>query len=243
MKKVYLSPSKQPANIYYDRKHTEELVMNWIVDAMVSFLSKYDVQVLRGGKDQDLVSRATEANREQVDYYFAIHSNAGGGVGCEVFYQVGVDKSADVKTKSKSYANKVNTELSAITPLMTKVGDRGIKFKTLLDGRDWNNELRNTKVPANLVEIEFHDTKAGSEWILNNIQLIAETMSKSIVEMLGVTLKPMIPVDDFFFVQTGAFKTLADAEIEAAKIAKSIGKEVGVKYGSKFALKWIKGIK
>ena len=100
--------------------------------------------------------------------------------------------------------------------------------------------------PANLVEVEFHDTEAGHKWILDNLQLIGETLGKSIVDIFNLKLKPvvpMLPIDHFYYVQTGAFKTLAEAESEARKIASLTKKEIGIKLGSKHALKWIKGVK
>lgn len=246
MVKIYLSPSTQPRNIYWDKKHNEEQVMNWVTDHLVNFLRKYDVEVIRGAKDVPTTERIKRANSLKVDYYLSIHSNAAGGRGCETFYQVGSNHTAVVKARSKDYAHRLNTDLAKITTTNTNVGDRGIKFKTLTNGRDGNHELRGVLFPANLVEVEFHDTEAGHRWILDNLQLIGETMAKSMVDMFNLKLKPVapiIPADEFFFVQTGAYKTLAEAEVEAKKVATLTKQEVGIKYGSKHALRWVKGIK
>jgi len=246
MKKIYLSPSKQPHNIFFDKKTSEEFAMNKVTDYLVTFLKNYEVEVIRGGKTTSIENRIVEANRLKPDYYLSIHSNAGGGLGCETFYQVGSNHSATVRSKSAAYAKKLNDDFSKITVTNTRPGDRGIKWKKLPDGRDWNMELRGVTVPANLIEVEFHDTVAGGTWILNNFKLIGETIGKILVEMFSLKLKPVeptIPVDDYYFVQTAAFKTLAEAEVEAKMLAKSLGREIGVKYGSKHALKWIKGIK
>lgn len=246
MTKVYLSPSTQPRNMYFDKVHNEEQVMNWVTDALVEFLSKYEIDVMRGAMNIPTTDRIKKANELKVDYYLSLHSNAAGGRGCETFYQVGSNHSAIVKERSKRYAEKLNGDFSKITTTNINPGDRGIKFKKLINGQDHNHELRGVLFPANLIEIEFHDTEAGSKWILANIKLIGETIGKSLVEMFSLKLKPIepsIPADDFYFVQTGAYKTLAEAAAAATNISKVTGKEVGIKYGSKFALKWIKGIK
>lgn len=246
MIKIYLSPSTQPRNIFWDKKHNEEQVMNWVTDYLVEFLNKYNVEVIRGAKDVPTTERIKRANSLKVDYYLSIHSNAAGGRGCETFYQVGINHSSSVKSRSKDYALKLNNDMSNITITNTNPGDRGIKFKTLTNKQDGNHELRGVMFPANLVEVEFHDTEVGYKWILDNLQLIGETLGKSIVDIFNLKLKPVIPtlpVDHFYFVQTGAYKTLADAELEAKKIASYVKQEVGIKYGNKNALRWIKGIK
>lgn len=220
--------------------------MNWVTDYLVAFLRKYDVEVIRGAKDVPTTERIKRANALKVDYYLSIHSNAAGGRGCETFYQIGSNHTAVVKARSKDFAHRLNTDLAKITTTNTNVGDRGIKARTLTNGQDGNHELRGVLFPANLVEVEFHDTELGHRWILDNLQLIGETMGKSIVDMFSLKLKPVapsIPADEFFFVQTGAYKTLAEAEAEAKKIASVTKQEVGIKYGSKHALRWIKGIK
>lgn len=64
--------------------------------------------------------------------------------------------------------------------------------------------------------------------------------------MFNLKLKPVtpiIPADEFYFVQTSAYKILSEAETEAKKSTSVTKREVGIKYGSKHALHWIKGIK
>lgn len=249
MIKIYLSPSTQPHNMYWDKKHNEEQVMNNVTDALVDFLSRYDVEVIRGSIDLDTYKRIQQANQLKVDYYLALHSNAGGGLGCETFYQVGVNHSAVIKANSKNYAEKLNRDFATITPTNNRESDRGAQWKKQSDGRDWNHELRGVIVPANLIEIEFHDSEVGSTWILANINKIGQRIGRSIVDIFDLKSKndvpnvPTIPADDYYFVQTGAYKTLQEAEVEASKIAKITGNGVGVKYGNKNSLKWIKSVK
>lgn len=243
MIQIYLSPSTQNKNIYYDKFHTEEQVMNMITDKIEQILSQFTVVVYRGHRDLPTTERVLIANQLEVDYYLTIHSNAGGGKGCEVFYQVGTNHEAHVNLKSKDYAAKLNRDFSSITLLNSNELDRGIKFKKFSDGRDYNHELRSLMIPANLIEVEFHDTKEGCQWILDNIDLIALKIAESIVSIFSLKRKEIIPEDDYFYVQTGAYKSLAEAELEAKKISNLSGQSVGIKFGDKNSLKWIKSVK
>jgi len=239
---IYLSPSKQPRNIYFDKKTTEEYGMNKITDYLVEYLKPYIVDVIRGGKSVEVSDRIVEANKLKPDYYLSLHSNAGGGSGCETFYQVGNNHSTDVRNKSKAYAGKLNFDFSDITTTNGKDGDRGIKYKQLSDGRDYNGELRNVSCPANLIEVEFHDTVAGGTWLLNNHKNIGYKIGAIMVDMFSLKLKPTTPIDFYYYVQTGAYPTLAEAEVEALKVTTAIQQVAGIKYGNKNNMDWIKSV-
>ena len=250
MIKIYLSPSTQPHNLYYDKKHNEEQVMNQVTDALVAALSNFEVEVIRGSKESTTYDRLRQANQRGVDYYLAIHSNAGGGRGCETFYQAGINATPLVKARSKTYAEKINRDFAAITPSNTATVDRGAKVRLQSDGRDWNHELRVCTAPTNLIELDFHDNQAGAQWLIANTVKAGQTLAKSIVDLFDLKPKekptpepePTIPADHYFFVQTGAYKTLKEAEDEAKRVAILTKKSVGIKYGDKNALKWIKGV-
>jgi len=49
-------------------------------------------------------------------------------------------------------------------------------------------ELNNSRAPAVLVEIAYHDNASDAEWIKNNLQAIAENLSQSVADYFGVTL-------------------------------------------------------
>jgi N-acetylmuramoyl-L-alanine amidase len=53
--------------------------------------------------------------------------------------------------------------------------------------------LVNTKAPAALVEIEFHDSIEGATWIVNNKAAIAEAIAKGVCDFLGVQFKKPEP--------------------------------------------------
>jgi hypothetical protein len=199
MKKLYISPSTQYANIYYDRIHNERQVMEEVAKLLVQKLSLYQVEVImRTAAEKPAAARPIEANALGVDYYIELHTNAYdtiNGRGCETYYQVGIDKTEQVKTLSRAFAIQVNNQISAITTSNTNAGDRGIKARVITTGinkgKDANGELRGCNMPAILCEIEFHDTKIGCTWILNNINGIAVALTKGIVSQMGLVLKPV----------------------------------------------------
>lgn len=195
MKKIYISPSNQTANIYADGIHNEGAVMENIARLLVDRLFRYDVTpILDTAKS--IEDRLKEANALKVDYYLILHTNAfnrSEGRGCETYYQVGVDNTATVNRLSKEFATKVNDEISAITTSALNAGDRGIKPWQQGDGRDWLEELRENNNPAAYCEIEYHDTQIGSAWILANPNQIADALCRAVVNQMQLTLKVVVP--------------------------------------------------
>ncbi len=47
-------------------------------------------------------------------------------------------------------------------------------------------ELRRTKIPAVLVEVAYHDNTEDANWIISSIEEIAENLSLSLADVLGV---------------------------------------------------------
>lgn len=167
MSKVYLSPSNQTQNIGYGNYGTEKSRMIQVAEVVQKELvKKFEVKMAQ--YESDLSTRATESNKWGSDVYVAIHSNAGGGEGCEVY--------AFSKTsKGNTLANLIYKRLEAITPSK----DRGVKYNSLY-------ETRVPAAPACLIEIIFHDDKEDAEWLINNIELVGKEIAKGIYEYFGV---------------------------------------------------------
>ncbi len=47
-------------------------------------------------------------------------------------------------------------------------------------------ELNNTRAPAVLVELAYHDNWEDANWIINNIELIAQTLVRALTEYFGI---------------------------------------------------------
>lgn len=167
MYKVYLSPSNQTQNIGYGNYGTEKSRMIQIAEVVQRELLK-EFEVKMAQYESNLSTRALESNKWGADVYVAMHTNAGGGRGCEVY--------AYSKTsKGNILAIKIYNKVSAITPS----ADRGVKYNSLY-------ETKAPVAPACLIEIIFHDNKEDAEWLMANIELIGKEIAKGIYEYFGV---------------------------------------------------------
>ena len=126
----------------------------------------YDVRI--ASLDESLAERASSANSWKANIYVSLHSNAGGGRGCEVYAYSRVAAGAKI-------ARLIYDRLEKITPS----ADRGVKYNSSF------YELRATEAPACLVEIAFHDNLDDANFIINNIELIGEEIAKGIKEYFG----------------------------------------------------------
>ena len=169
MPSIYVSPSTQEANSGAGNYRSEELVMNRVADVLEPILKAHGIMCYRNNPDWNLYQVVADSNLKNPDVHFAIHSNAGGGRGCEVFaYAPGGD--------GERLARAVYAEIEPMTPTT----DRGVKFNERL------YELRATNAPAALIEIAFHDNFEDATWILNNIQPIGEALARGILNYFGI---------------------------------------------------------
>ena len=76
MPTVFLSPSTQEYNAYYDGAGSEEYYMNRIADAMVPDLEASGITVLRNSTSDTAVTSAQKSNAGNAEFHLAIHSNA-----------------------------------------------------------------------------------------------------------------------------------------------------------------------
>lgn len=213
MPKVYISPSTQENNIGVGNYGTEERRMNQIADKVVPLLQYNGFTVYRNSPSMSLQQVVADSNRRNVDAHIAIHSNAGGGRGTEVFY---------TSDRGKPLASSLYKYAEPLTP--TK--DRGIKHTDRL------YELNRTKAAAALIEVAFHDNRDDAEFILNNMDAIAEAIARGICDYFNVGFKkpqpqkpPQEETGKLFKVQVGAFSEKDNAE-RLAKELKSKGYNV-----------------
>jgi N-acetylmuramoyl-L-alanine amidase len=212
-KKVYLSPSTQEDNIGAGNYGTEEIRMNQITDVVAYHLTRLGIVVYRNDPHMTLRRVVEDSNNKDVDFHLAIHSNAGGGRGCEVFcYKAGEAGEAE--------AWKIYHELSAITP----TADRGVKqgYNYYGDGIHMY-EVAYTNAIAVLVEVEFHDNVGGATWIVNNIEQIGIALAKGVLSSLGMSYVPLSPPTSktFYRVMCGSFAKRENAEKRVEELKKA----------------------
>ncbi len=188
MKRIYISPSSQEHNLGIGPFGTEEVEMNKIADVLIPMLThdgRFDIK--RNTPDMTVNQMAKDSNTFKADLHIALHSNAGGGVGTEVY----------------AYAPKTNSERLAqalykqIAPLSRGV-DRGIKYNPMLI--EVGDRVSATSA---LIELGFHDNARDAEWIVRSTASIAEAVYRGICDYYGYEYRALageepafVPADD-----------------------------------------------
>lgn len=144
---IYLSPSTQENNMYVTGSGSEEYWMNRLADAMIPYLNSCGIRYKRNTPDMTAGSSIRQANQGWYDFYLALHSNAAGegsygtARGIIAFYY-------PTSTQGQRAAQIFVNNLRGIYPLPDKVNTRPT---TSL------GEVRDSKFPAVLLEIGYHD--------------------------------------------------------------------------------------
>ncbi len=208
--KIYLSPSKQPHNLYTGIRTNEQEQMEQLAVYVQEGLESYKgIQVKIATSSKALQDRAIEAKEWGADLYIALHSNAGSVTarGAVCFYH------QDSK-QSKHIAEYIINRLNTVTPH----GSNRYKqlFKGVLNVEGFNLfEVRKPfeygVVPV-LIEVDFHDNPITAKYIVENKPTIGRAIVKAIAWSNNLELKVPEPVKTYYRVQVGAFVKYANAE-------------------------------
>ena len=173
---IYLSPSTQEGNRYVTGSGTEEQWMNRIADAMIPYLNASGIRYTRNTPRMTAGSSIRQANQGYYDFYLAIHSNAagpgnyGGERGVIAFYY---PASSQGQRAAQIFANN----LADIYPEPSRVYTRAT---TTL------GEVRDSRFPAVLLEIGYHDNWEDAHWIESNVTEIARTLVLSLTDYFDI---------------------------------------------------------
>ena len=176
MPKIFLSPSTQQYNAYINGAGSEEDIMNRLADAMEPLLLANGIQYARNDPNGTAADAIRLGNSGSYDFYLALHSNASGSGsegqnrGIIAFYYPG-------STKGERAANLFADSLREIYPLPNQVTTRST---TSL------GEVRQTKAPAVLLEIGYHDNPADADWITGHLDLLAQTLTRALTDYFGI---------------------------------------------------------
>lgn len=171
----------------------KELNLN-ITLACCDELKRHDVDVVMGRtKDVDAHSSdiIKKCNSSGAELAVDIHNNAGGGDGVEVFYTIGGGT-------GKTLASNILNEIVAIGQ-----NSRGIKTKKGSSGKDYYYFIRETAMPAVIVECAFIDNKTDIKIIDTAAEQkkMGVAIAKGVLKTLGIIYKTQssdssITVDD-----------------------------------------------
>ena len=172
---LFLSPSPQENNLSVTGG-SEEYWMNRLADEVQPYLRASGVNVTRNDPAGTAVTAIRLSNRGNYDFHLALHSNAapagryGTARGSIAFYYPG-------SSGGLAMANILVDNLRPIYPLPDLV--RAEPSTTI-------GELRQTRAPAVLLELAYHDNESDANWITENLPGIARAIALSVTEYFGL---------------------------------------------------------
>lgn len=176
MPTIYLSPSTQEFNPYYDGNGNEEYYMNLIADAMIPYLDATGINYVRNTPQMTAASSIRQSNQGQYDLHLALHSNAapenlsGMLQGIDVYYY-------PTSTRGKDAAEIIANNLSMI--YLDPADIQAVPTTSI-------GEVSRTRAPAVLVEMGYHDNPEDAEWIRGNINDIAKNLVLSLADYFEI---------------------------------------------------------
>lgn len=157
--------------------------MNALVDAVTPHLDRCGVRYHRASRDLGIDYRPAESDRLGADYYLALHSNAGGGgaaYGPIAFYYAA----------GKELAEELVAQLRA-------TGQKSNRYQSVVQNQNLY-ETRMMKATSCLLEVDFHDSAEGVNFIVGRRADAAKAIAKAICKIDGTawvdeTVKPTEP--------------------------------------------------
>lgn len=175
--KVYLSPSNQDGNpgVKSVGYTNEEKEMNDLSNYIEKRLKDYNIKVYRNNPNGNINLWVADSRYYGADLHIAIHSNASTNhtsKGVETWIN-------DQTSNTYSLANMIQSDLMNIY-YDKENGNRGVKYS--------NGALGETRMPkfGILVEVAHHDYLEDAKWIMDNKELIGNTIADSILKYFGI---------------------------------------------------------
>ena len=150
--------------------------MNALADAMEPYLRASGINVTRNDPSKTVSNSIRMSNAGTYGAHLALHSNAapaslaGRLRGVDLYYYPG-------KREARRLAELLQQNLEVIYPLPDQVD---VVTTTSLA------EVRDTKAPAVLAELGYHDNLEDARWVQDQLQEIARSLSVSVCEYFGL---------------------------------------------------------
>ena len=180
MPRIYISPSTQERNIGKAPFTNGEVQMNKITDVLLAlFVRDTRFTAKRNNPSMDDVYKiAEDSNSWLADIHIPIHSNAGGGVGTEVF-------AYGPNTNSERLCKALYNQIAPLSP----GADRGVKYNPKLI-----EVGNNVNATSGYIELGFHDNQTEATWLATNSQQIASGLYKGICDFYGYDYRALVVV-------------------------------------------------
>lgn len=178
----YLSPSSQYGNVGVGDYGTEAEQMNLLMDEIAEHLDRHGVEFYRADRYASIEEKAAESDRLGADWYFALHSNAGGNGQAwgPIAFHGG---------PGRELAERLVKELLA-------TGQKNNRSANVQNGSRLY-EVNRPKARSCLLEVDFHDSAAGAGFIMNRRSDAAKAIARAIVVTDGKTWsEPAVSGDD-----------------------------------------------
>lgn len=177
----YISPSNQSANMGIGNYGSEQDQMYALALEITPHLDRAGVSFIVPEKNATLNQRVRQSNELGCRFHLALHSNAGGGG--KAYGPVALYYSE----AGRDFSQKLVNALLALGQKSNR--SYHVKAQKSLF------ELRKTNAPAVLLEVDFHDSSEGVEFITRRRGEIAEALARVIIEADGKTFVPAGPVE------------------------------------------------
>lgn len=210
-KKIYISPSSQPANTYAVGNTNEQEQCRKIALAMEKELDRCGFNAKTGISDS-MYTRVPESNAFGADLHLPIHTNAFDGKVAGLRIMV---------YKKGGEAEKIAKAIMATLAPITPGESDGISVYPGL------YEVKNSNAICVYIEVGFHDNPEEAQWIIDHTQDIAVAIAKGLCRHYGVKYIPanaepqpeVKPAEKTIYrVQVGAYHVKANAEAMLEKL-------------------------
>ena len=210
--KVFISPEDRSSNVYAGtalwngRTTNEKEQMGRLADDLEIALKRCGFEVINA-QYGNMYDRVRASNAWPADLHVAPHTNGFDGT------VAGTRVHCYPSEKSRLIGRLIQER---IAPLSPGTSDRLVESTNLY-------ELRSTHMPAVLPEFGFHDNPEEAQWLIDNMETIAEETCKAICEFFdvpyvapdgqtGLNPEPVEQPEVLYRVQMGAFRKKENAE-------------------------------
>lgn len=171
---VYISPSNQSDNTFATGDTNEAVVCRAIAEQTAALLQQAGVTVIVAG-ESDSLQQKTAMGDNGLAAYVGIQTNQGAGSGTSCFYN-------STSAQSQALAQAVYDPVATLT----ERDDNGLIDGAQVGSDSYQYEVASNNSPCCLIEVEYHDTQAVAQWLIDNEAQIASAIASGICSYLGV---------------------------------------------------------